>query len=207
VATRMFRRLEVLLLYEAASQTTQGLTMTDAKPSERPVDNNRMENARVGYQAAVNQLTNAQNLTWERINLVIVANSIFVGATVLALTGQRLSRILVPVLCVAGLILNVLWLHLFSRAYDYSVYLVKSARELEELYLSDPIRTLSRGAQFADGKTVQIEIGGKTEECQLSAFSSLARAKYTCWGVITVFGAFYFLMLVLSHPIRFWIHR
>lgn len=180
--------------------------MTD----EEEKKNIETENARVGYQAAVSLAISADNLTWERVNLTIVANSIFVGAIVLAF-GQRFSPILVVILCAVGFTLNMLWLHLFSRAYDYQNYLIASARELE-LCLK-PIKTLVRGAGFAEGRTVEIRIAKeetkgeeKTKPYQMSAFSNLLRAKHTCWFVILTFQIFYVLMLVLSHLTCFRIH-
>jgi hypothetical protein len=72
--------------------------------------------------------------------------------------------VLTVVLPVAGLILCIPWFLLTERGFDYHNYYVLSARELEEHYLSDPVKTVSRDGSFGKGESITLEIGGRTTD-------------------------------------------
>lgn len=82
-----------------------------------------------------------------------------------------------------------------KRGVDYQIYFMLSARELEEKYLVDPIQTLSRGAAFADGKTVTVEVNGSRIPLRMGFWSRMARAYKASYIVIAVFGIVYLVLL------------
>src|SRR2546421_1733593 len=105
----------------------------------------RRENARTGYQVAINLWSCECQANWSRSNVMLVANSILIAVLSLALINQRPLPLLVLYLSLLGLVLCATWFLLTKRGFNYLTYWVMSARELEELYLADPVKTLSRG--------------------------------------------------------------
>lgn len=72
------------------------------------------------------------------------------------------------------------------RETEYANYYVLSARELEEKYLSDPIKTVSRGGFFAEGSTVTIEIDGAPFKRRMSKCARILRARHAANVVIGI---------------------
>lgn len=101
-------------------------------------------------------------MVWARFNVLMAANSIVIGASVLLLTRGSQFLNLARLLPITGLALCIAWLILTWGGMEYFRYLTCSARELEEKYLY-PVETLSRGAAFEDSKEVTIVLGGKPE--------------------------------------------
>jgi len=165
--------------------------MSEAQPSIRDTDAIRTENARIGYQAAVDLWTYEGEQVWNRSNVMLVANSIVVAVIGLVITSQRPVPVLTVVLPITGLILCAVWFLLMKRGFDYSVYYVLSARELKEQYLADPVKTVSRGGDFASGKVVTLEIGGASITRRMSIWSRLLRAERASYIVIIVFAVLY----------------
>lgn len=73
------------------------------------VDNNQ-ENARVGYQVAVNLWGTIVETSWSRFNAMVVANSIIIGILGLILSNEKINLyVFVIVVSLIGFILCVLW--------------------------------------------------------------------------------------------------
>ena len=153
-----------------------------------PVD---AENARVGYQVAVDLASSNGETIWSMFNAMIVANSIVVAGITFVLTNQQpllIFRVLLPIV---GLVLCIAWLLQVTRAYGYVTYYLLSARELEEHYLSQQVQTISRGGDFADRKAVSLEIGGARITRRMKLLPRLIRGEWTSYVVIFVFIVVY----------------
>jgi hypothetical protein len=136
-------------------------------------------------------------LIWSKFNALLVAHSIILAGIGLSMTAaaDRSVGLLNKALPVAGFALCVLWYLLVKRGFDNYVYWVWSARELEERHLSDPVKTISRGGTFADGKeVVRIIVGGQERELSMPWVSGLLKAEYASYGVIIVFAGLYALL-------------
>lgn len=160
-------------------------------------DDVRRENARIGYQAAINLWMYEGATSWARLNVMVVANSIIIGAISLLLINQHPLAILIVSLTILGLVLCITWLSLIMRSFDYHDYWVLSARELEELYLADSIQTVSRGGSFASGNTVQIKIGNNHRNLKMNVLSRI-KVRWISYIIISTFiGVYIILFLTL----------
>ncbi|MCJ7456227.1 hypothetical protein MUP07_05710, partial [Candidatus Bathyarchaeota archaeon] len=128
----------------------------------------RLENARVGYRAALDIWKAQTRLASSRFNVMIVANSIILGAIALTIRGNHLLPVLFTRgLCLVGIVVSLVWLHAYTRASQHNSYFLWSARELES-YLADPVVTISRGAMFSEGNEVTLTIDGEKKKLRLS---------------------------------------
>jgi hypothetical protein len=71
-----------------------------------------------------------------------------------------------------------------------------SARELEEQYLSNTIKTVARGASFADGQEVLLNINEASNTQRMSRWSRIATAQRTSYMVVIVFIIVYLALLL-----------
>jgi len=165
------------------------------KQLDRDADSVRRENARVGYQAAAELWGMESQESWDRFNVMAFMNSIIIGIVGLAIVSQPSSKIFVISLSVVGLFLCATWFLIMKRGFEYAQYLVWSARELEERYLADPIKTLSRGGNFMDGKVAQFEIGGKRKDLPLSRWARIAKAETLSYLIVVLFAIMYVIMI------------
>ena len=161
----------------------------------------KLKNARVGYQVAANICFQSGALVWSQFNVLLVANSIIIVAIGMAMTSSTPDKypiflILMPGL---GICLCIFWLLIMIRGtkqYDYYMY---SARELEEKYLSNPIKTLSRGGDFLQGENIKIEIKQRSdlESYKLNVLGKLPM-RYASIVVIVIFGIIYGGILIYN---------
>jgi len=170
--------------------------MTDTEVNASRPDAAQTEEARIGYQVAVDLWTYEGEQNWARFNVMLVANSIFIAVLGLAVTGQTRSPSISIVLSIVGLILCIAWFIITKRGFDYQTYYVLSARELEERFLSDMVKTVSRGGTFADGRPISIQIDGKPKTLRMSWWSRLARAGSISLTVVLVFAIMYVLAVL-----------
>jgi hypothetical protein len=144
-------------------QTTFGGFMSeenrqDKHPQVEGQDSAVFENARVGYQVAVNLWTFQSNLNWGRFNAMLTANSIITAVIGIVLINQSSLFILKILLPIVGLVFCILWIFLMARGRDYHRYWISQACELEEKYLSNAVSTVS-GAESKDKKHKKIQYG------------------------------------------------
>lgn len=157
-----------------------------------------MENARIGYQVAVDLWTFQSTLNWSRFNAMLTANSI-----ILAIFGVSLQagnsvvsniRFFQTVLLSVGLFLCLFWIVLTARGNDYHRYWIKEARDIEIKYFRHQFSTIS-GAQINDPKGKRIQFGWLSR-------SILGRSQnYSIYFVISAFIFLYvasFIMLYTS---------
>ena len=154
------------------------------------------ENAKVGYQVAIELWTYEGELVWSKFNAMLVANSIVLALIGFTLNSNQLPQVLAVGMPVAGLLLCLAWFLLTKRGFDNYVYWILSARELEERHLAPIVRTVSRGAYLADGGKVEIAVGGKSRKYQMGWFSRLLRAEWSAYLVIIVFAVMYVLLWI-----------
>ena len=168
------------------------------KQLDRDADSVRRENARVGYQAAAELWGLLAQETWDRFNVMVFSNSIVIGILGLAIANRLPLKDFVLLLSVAGLFLCAFWTLIMRRGFEYAKYLVWSASELEEHYLGDAVRTLSRGRDFADGKWIQLEIGGKVERLIMSRWTRKLKAEILSYMIVLVFVIIYLAIIFLA---------
>jgi hypothetical protein len=152
-------------------------------------DTSVLENARVGYQVAVNLWTFQSSLNWGRFNAMLTANSIIaavIGIVLFNSSSLIILRILLPVV---GLVFCMFWVILMVRGRDYHRYWISQACELEEKYLSNAVTTVS-GAESKDREHRKIH------------YSRLSRSKIgssqdvAIYGVILAFAVVYIAALL-----------
>ncbi len=154
-----------------------------------------LENARIGYRAAIDLTHTSGSQNWSRFNSMLVANSVF-----FAVIGQVLAdhisidwpwQLVFPG---AGLVLCVSWVAAVERGLVYQDYYVAKARELEARLGLDVIQqgdALSRGRGVPVGEDYLRIVG-----------VARIRARHTMRMVILPFV----LLYVLS-AIALWWHR
>lgn len=160
-------------------------------------DRHQIENARIGYQVATNLSIYEGEIFWSKFNALLVANSIILGAIALSMTNTPLVvfTLLTPIV---GIILCGVWLSTTKRSFDYYKYWIFSAREIEERYLRDSVQTLSRGGKFAEGKDVEMTIGGERKQLQMSCWSRLLRVERASYLTISLFFLMYVVLFVTN---------
>lgn len=159
-------------------------------PQEPAENDKKRKNILTGYQAAINLWMYQGEQVWARFNIMLVANSIVVAAIALAITSQDPLPIFTEFLPIVGIILCVFWFLLIKRESEYADYYINSARELEEQYLA-PIKTVSRGGSFGNGRKVILKIHGKEKPFQMSCWARLCKAKTISNFVILIFILLY----------------
>jgi hypothetical protein len=155
----------------------------------------RLENARVGYRAALDVWKAQTRLASSRFNVMIVVNSIVLGAIALTIRGNHLLPVLFTRgLCLVGIVVSLVWLHAHTRASEHNSYFLWSARELES-HLADPVVTISRGAVFSEGNEVTLTIDGEKKKLRLSWLARIARTESFSYFAIAVFMVLYIALL------------
>lgn len=165
--------------------------------NEEQKDQGRIENARVGYQAAMNLWIYEGEIFWSKFNALLVANSIVLGSIALSMSDTCPLSIFTIGMPVTGIILCLVWFLTTKRSFDYYRYWIFSAREIEEQYLSNSVQTISRGGKFADGKVVEIVIGGEGKRLKMSRWGRF-RVEWSSYLIISLFFMIYALLLVIN---------
>ncbi len=156
----------------------------------------RRENARVGYQAAIDIWTYEGEVIWARTNIMLLANSIILATVGLVLISQHPLFVLVISLSIVGVMLCIIWFLTIKRAFEYQQFWILSARELEEQYLSDPVQTLFRGGSFGKGHSIPINIDGSLQNLRISKLSRTFKQKWSNYTIISVFVLVYIIFLL-----------
>lgn len=165
--------------------------MTESRPSREDVDAVRRQNALIGHQMAINLFWYQGEQVWARFNVMLFANSVVIGSVGLAIASQHQLGVLTLLLSITGLLLCAIWFMQMQREAEYSAYCIFAARELEEKYLSDPVKTLSRGGLFAEGDLVTIEIGGVPKPLRMSRLARTLRSRTAASLVIVTLAGLY----------------
>lgn len=165
--------------------------MAEDRSSAEDIYAARKENALIGYQMAISIFIYQGEQAWTRFNIMLFANSIVIAVIGLAITSNPQQVVFARLLSIVGLLLCGIWFVLMQREAKYSDYYILSARELEEKYLSDPVKTVSRGGVLAEGAPVTIEIGGAPKELRMNRLARILRAKNAGMLVIIILALVY----------------
>ena len=180
---------------EPAPPPTQAQASTQPVPTVRPREE-RLENARVGYQAALDLWNTQAQLASSRFNVMVFANTIILATIALAIAYSRsFPLFFTQALSLVGIVLCLVWLHAHWRASQYNNYLLWSARELES-YLTDSVVTVSRGALFSEGTEVTLTIDNERKKLRLSWLPGLARTESFSYFSIASFLLLYVFLLL-----------
>lgn len=176
-------------------------TMTKNKSSAIDVDDPRRENALIGYQMAINLWTYQGAQGWARFNVLLFVNGTIIGIIGLIMTSGDPQPFATGFLALVGLLLCCFWLPVIHREDEYASYYVRSARELEEKYLSDSVKTVSRGRLFGDGKVVTIETSAEpSSQVQMGWLARRWRAKSAAKMILVVLTLSYIVTIILHCP-------
>jgi hypothetical protein len=168
------------------------------------------EDARVGYQVAVDLAIKEEKLFWDEFNALLVANSILIIAISSLIcrssscAGECVHKNLVSnlpwFLAVIGLFLCVLWYLSTVRRDAYRKYYLFSARELEEGL--EKVSTIQRGRDFSKGNPIWFRSKVKEDECERIFFQLPfpGKIKVPLWTktVIILFASIYVFVFLLS---------
>jgi len=173
--------------------------MTERKSSTVDIDTVRRENAQIGYQMAITLWIFQAEQGWARFNILLFVNSILLGVIGFIITGSNSQALwLLPFLAIVGLSLCGIWFLFMKREAEYAYYYIRSARELEEKYLSDTVKTVSRGRLFAEGNEVTIETSDEpTSQLRMSWLARCLRARSAATAVIAVLTILYIATIIL----------
>ena len=170
--------------------------MANEKIASNNLASSTNEDARVGYQVAVNLWTTMGEEGLAIFNAMLVVNSILIAVIGLTITSQERLTVFELLLPILGLLLCSIWFTLGRREAQYSDYYILCARELEEKYLSDSVKTVSRGGLFAEGQKVILEIDGKPLEVRMGKLARIFRAKNIGNWVIIILVSLYIAAIV-----------
>jgi hypothetical protein len=162
-------------------------------PETNPAE--QLENARVGYQAAIDLWINQGSQGWARFNVMLVVNTIIIASIGFAGASQQQQPLLKFLLPIAGFLICAVWFILIRRESAYSDYWVMCARELEEKHLSDPVEIISRGGRFAEGDIVNIEITGQSTEWQMNPLARALRARAAADWMVVILAILYIAII------------
>lgn len=163
-----------------------------------PTERSSTENARVGYQVATNLWIYEGELLWSKFNALLVANSIVLASIGLAISAPSSLMVFSTGMPVVGIVLCVLWFQLTNRSFGNYKYWIFSAREIEEKFLSDSVKIVSRGGDFADGKKVSLQIGSQPKQLELNRLGKDLRAEWASYVIIGLFLVMYVIILIVN---------
>lgn len=163
--------------------------------------NDDIENARVGYQAALSYAASEKQLVWIRSSGMIVANSIIIAVlgslfnTVMKGEASEPQILVISMLGLSliGALICVLWMKSAEYTTRMAKYYVWSARRLEEKYLSPVVVTLKSGGALTesrkeDGKVIACikKVFAKEIDFMKTKFKNKSNEKY---GEVTFYTA------------------
>lgn len=170
--------------------------MAEVQQPEEELTAAQLENARLGYQAAISMWSYYGEGLWAKYSAMLVANSIVLAAVGLVYASQDPLPVLAWALPIVGLLLSVVRFLMTKRGTEYHIYFGLAARELEENFLANEVKLRSRGASYADGKPVTLQIGGAATTLQMSVWARAFRTRHLSYIVIAVFVAIYLAVIV-----------
>jgi len=172
----------------------------------------RIANARIGYQVAASLEANEVRALWSRFSAMLTANGIIIGVIGWSLNSAIINRksilLRIPIaMSIFGIILCALWYLLMARKQRFCEYLMLSARELEQDWLNDPVQTLARGGQLVGDKTlkprqqsVNVKLGDQIRPIKMHRLER-AKTRKVSNAIIILFAALYLSSIIFC----FWI--
>jgi hypothetical protein len=160
------------------------------------------ENARVGYQVAMNLWTFQGQINWNRFNVMLVANSVIVAVIGSMLSGGNPLPSLIISLAVLGFVLCIVWVLLTARGFGYLSYWFLCAVELEK-QLGGDVKIFSRFPSLRAGREVAFNgdrkgnDDGKVMTYRLGTWSRVSQ-KAGAYFIIAVFAISYIAFAVFG---------
>ena len=170
--------------------------MTKGQQFEKKSSSEQLENARLGYQAAISMWNYYGEGLWAKYNALLVANSIVIAAIGLVYASQDPLPVLACALPILGLMLSAVWFLITRRGTEQHVFFGLAARELEERFLSNEVNLLSRGTSYAAGDPVSLEVGGASRPLRMSVWARAVRTSILTCVVIAIFAAMYLAVII-----------
>ncbi len=169
--------------------------MSTIQKQNTDLNNEKIENVRIGYQVATNLWSSRAAELWSQFSALVTANSIVLAATTLAINSPNPPQILSIGMPIVGLILCTLWFFIHSRGAGYTYYWALCARELEEKHLSESLNMISRGGSLSRGKEIDFEFKNSTIPFRMRLMGRMIRVESLAYLVIAVFSAMYLGLL------------
>jgi hypothetical protein len=159
--------------------------------SSKEIDEIDIENARVGYQAAINLWTYQGREIWARFNVMLVANSILIGVIGLDITNHPTPTLSIFswILSFFGIFICLAWILLMKRSNDYQNYYVHKAFELEGLL--NKVNIVFEGKTFQKGDPVKI--AGISETLKMNKW--IPSTRNISYFIIVLFIIIYLTLL------------
>ena len=172
----------------------------------------RIANARIGYQVAASLEANEVRALWSRFSAMLTANGIIIGVIGWSLNSAIINEksilLRIPIaMSIFGIFLCALWYLLMARKQRFCEYLMLSARELEQDWLNDPVRTLARGGKLVGDKAiwqkqdeVNIKLGDQPRPIEMHKLERVKTRKVSNL-IIALFAILYLSSIIFC----FWI--
>jgi hypothetical protein len=149
-----------------------------------------VEDARVGYETAINYSILNQNIIWSIFNTMLVANSLVVAGIGIIHSIPILTRFFQIFLPLMGIFICFIWFLLVKRHLKLSSFYLYSARSLEECYFKNTVTTFHDGGKYSDGETISLIVDGKVKNFHMDFLEKIPGRK-SLYGLISVFALFY----------------
>ncbi len=185
-----------------------------ASNEEKEIQNTRerrLENARIGYQVAVNLWGINNQGHWNRMSSLVIINSIFISAIGIILKidwdNVGLTLLFIVIISAVGLISTYLWYQLMRKDFKDIYYYIRSARELEKDYIY-PVKTIqnykSSVYEFKEKGPYQVENyeleNADDSQTDFFGFEWIKCKKTKCIivQIIAMFAFIYFVLIFIS---------
>ena len=158
-----------------------------------------MQNARLGYQVAVDVWLYELQIAWARFDSMLIANSIVVAAIAALIASDRPQpEWLMIFLAIVGILLCLVWFQMIERNLGYRWYWFCSALELEDRHLSSPLKMLAGLERFARGKSMDSDVQDFSDKCRewIGFAGRLLKTAQAGRVVICLFVTAYAVLLV-----------
>jgi hypothetical protein len=140
------------------------------------------------YEASIQLSLYNSQAVWEIHNVMLLANTILIGTSIIAKQNPDYGKLLSLVVIGGGILITIVWWLLVKRTRKYSDYYILSAREIEEQIFSTQYKPISRGAGFAQGKSVELMLDGIEQKQNMGRVANLGRVLNSSYLFIIIFA-------------------
>ena len=154
----------------------------------------------IGYQTILNLYIYEGNLTWNRYNVMLVANSILIASIGILFSNLSDHSVMILVLIVAGITLCCFWYSLTQQGFKTCKHYYWSAIDFENRFLKHHANIFSRTELRAKEDSIYL-INGKNEVLEKKYFKKKLTVKVCALGSIWIFLIIYcaiFLVILLA---------
>lgn len=147
------------------------------------------EDVRVGYQVASAAWTYEGSTIWAKFNAFLVANTLTLAAS--GFSEYGLPRWALGIL---GLVLCGVWYLIITRSFQNYTYWIMCMREFEGR-MGDAVKTLERGARYADGEEVGFDLPKGELRIRMTQSGASVRVQTACRILIAAFALLYVALI------------